>query len=61
MNTRVRDRIAVRCITKMSIVVVYLRSMTLIESLFPLVLVSCKEVSLIDEVPGLQLNAPSKK
>lgn len=61
MNTRVRDRIAVQCITKMSTVVVYLRSMTLMESLFPIALVNFKEVSLIDEAPDLQLNAPSKK
>jgi len=40
---------------------VHLKNMALMGSLFPLVLVSFEEISLMDEVPGLQFNTPTKK
>ena len=43
-GTRVRDKIMVRYITKMLVVVVHLGNMTLIGSLFPLAPVSYEEI-----------------
>lgn len=43
-GTRVRDKIMVRCIAKMLVEMVHLRNMTLMGSLFPLVVVSFEEI-----------------
>jgi len=60
-GTRVRDKIMVRYIAKMLVVVVHLGNMGLIGSLFPLVLVSYEEIESIDEVPGFQFHTLTKK
>jgi len=67
VGTRVRDKI-VLCITKMLVryyshgmILVPMRIIALIEYPFPLALANFKEMNLMNEVPSLQLNTPTKK
>lgn len=62
-SARARDKIRVWCIAGMSAVVVHLRNMIMMGSLFPLVVVSFEEipVPLMDEAPGLWFNTPVKE
>ena len=51
----------VRYIAKIFEAMVHLRNMALMESLFPLVLVSFGEIYSTNRMPGLQFNTPTKE